>query len=236
MSFIMPSRRSTTNLLQASGELWSEDAEQAPLQFIVLAPGSAPDPRVEAVVASARQLAPDDVAIHRVAIDSLPAFDPALVDGPDGDIVERFREEIAVADAFLLIAAADDALARDLLAMALNWAATPAGEDALAGLPVVWLGLGGEPDVAAEVPGQIRDVVEVGGGVMPDDAAALTAPLAGDWVGRLGSHGRLEDITSRQAIGQVLIRLRQIAFSGEDDLPVSTDGPDGTDETDQTDD
>ena len=228
MSFIMPSRRSTTNLLQASGELWSEDAEQAPLQFIVLAPGAGSDPRVEAVIGAATQLAPDDVALHRVAIDALPPFDPALADGPEAEAVQGFRDEIAVADAFLLITASRDAPGRDLLVRALSWAATPVGEDALTGLPVVWLGLGGEPDVVAGAQRQVQDVVEAGGGVVPDDAAVLTGPLAGDWADRLGPDGRLEDIPSRQAIGQVLIRLRQIAFSGEDDIPVQ-------DESDVTD-
>lgn len=233
MSFIMPSRRSTTNLLQASGELWSEDAEEAPLQFIILTPGSAPDPRVDAVVGSVLLLAPDDIALHPVRIDDLqpfdPTFDPTLTEGPHVDIVQRFRDEIAVADAFLLIAPVDDAPAQDLLVRALRWAATPVGEDALAGLPVVWLGLGGEPGAVADVRRQIEAVVEAGGGVMPDDAADLIAPLAGDWADRLGSDGRLEDIPSRQAIGQVLIRLRQIAFSGGEDLPAAADPADMTD-------
>ncbi len=229
MSFIMPSRRSTTNLLQASGELWSEDAEQAPLQFIVLAPASVPDPRVEAVVGAAVQLAPDDVVLSQVAVDALPAFDPTLIDGSDAASVRRFREEIATADAFLLVAVGDDAPARALLVRALSWAATPAGEDALAGLPVVWLGISGDPDAVADARNQVRAAVEAGGGVVPDDAAALAAPLAGEWAGRLGSDGRLADIRSRQAIGQVLIRLRQIAVSGEEDVSAAADETDPTD-------
>jgi len=223
VSFIMPSRRSTTNLLQASGELWSEDAEQSPLQVIVLTPGPPTDARVEAVLSAAIQLAPDDIALHRVDIDALPPFAADLSDCPEAETVQRFREEISVGDGFLLVAAADDADEQALLARALRWAATPAGEDALTGLPVVWLGLGGDPNALTTARLQIQAAVEAGGGVMPDDAAALTAPLAGDWSGRLGPTGRLDDISTRQAIGQVLIRLRQMAFSGEDDIPASKD-------------
>ena len=228
MSFIMPSRRSTTNLLQASGELWSEDAEEAPLQFVILTAGDAGDIRVESVVGAARQLAPDDVALQPVQIDTLPPFDPELAVGPEVDAVQRFRMEIAVADAFLLVTPTDDILASDLLVRALSWAATPTGEDALAGLPVLWLGLGGEPGAVADVRRRIEGVVEAGAGVVPDDAADLIAPLAGDWVDRLGPDGRLRDIPSRQAIGQALIRLRQIAFSGGEDVPAATDGTDAT--------
>lgn len=215
----MPSRRSTTNLLQASGELWSEDTEQAPLQFIVLTPGSTLDARVEAVVGAATQLAPDDVALHRVEIDALPPFGPDPTGGPEADALQRFRDEIAVADCFILVTAADDGHAQRTLVQALRWAATPAGEDALTGLPVVWLGLGGDPDLMTNVRLLVRAAVEAGGGVMPDDTAVLAAPLAGDWTSRLGPTGRLDDVTSRQAIGQVLIRLRQVVYSAEDDIP-----------------
>lgn len=221
MSFIMPSRRSTTNLLQASGELWSEGAEQAPLQVIVLTPGPPTDARVEAVVSAATQLAPDDVALHRVEIDALPPFGPDPTGGPEADALQRFRDDIAVADCFLLVAAADDGNVQRTLVHALRWAATPAGEDALTGVPVVWLGLGGDPDLRTSVRLLVQAAVEAGGGVMPDDAAVLAAPLAGDWTSRLGPTGRLDDVTTRQAIGQVLIRLRQIAYSGEDDIPAT---------------
>ncbi len=228
MSFIMPSRRSTTNLLQASGELWSEDAEQAPLQFVVLAPGSSTDPRVDAVLGAATQLAPDDIALHPVAVDDLPPFAGDLADdGPVDAAVRRYRDDIALADGFLLIAAADDAHAQELLLRAVRWAGTPAGEDALADLPVVWLGIGGDPEVTAGVRLRVRAAVEAGGGVMVDEVAALAAPLTGDWSERIGPGGRLDDVTTRQAVGQVLMRLRQSAFSGEGDVPAGDDETDG---------
>jgi len=227
VSFIMPSRRSTTNLLQASGELWSEDAEQAPLQLVVLAPGPPNDPRMESVLGTAAQLAPDDIALHPVAIDDLPPPGDDLADGGPADAaVQRFRADIALADGFLLIAPTDDADAQELLVRAVRWAGTPAGEDALAGLPVIWLGLGGNPNVVTGIRLRVQAAVGAGGGMMPDDGAALAAPLAGDWSERLGPGGRLDDVTTRQAIGQVLIRLRQIAFSGEEDVPVSEDETD----------
>ena len=230
MSFIMPSRRSTTNLLQASGELWSEDAEQAPLQFVVLAPGSSAALRVDAVLGTAIQLAPDDIALYPVAIDDLPPFGEGPTDdGPDSAAVRRFRDDIALADGFLLIAAADDAHAQELLVRAVRWAGTPAGEDALADLPVVWFGIGGDLAVNTGACRRVRLAVETGGGVMPDDMASLAAPLAGDWSERLGPSGRLDDLGTRQAIGQVLIRLRQTAFSGGEDVPVTGDDDDETD-------
>ena len=230
MSFIMPSRRSTTNLLQASGELWSEDAEQTPLQFVVLAPGASAAPPVDAVLRTAIQLAPDDIALHPVAIDDLPPFGEGRADdGPDDAAVRRFRDDIALADGFLLIAATDDAHAQELLVRAVRWAGTPAGEDALADLPVIWLGIGGDPVDVTGVRRRVQAAVEAGGGVMPDDVATLAAPLAGDWSERLGPSGRLDDVATRQAIGQVLIRLRQLAFSGEEDVPVAGDDDDGTD-------
>ena len=229
MSFIMPGRRTTTNLIQASGELWEHEEQEAPLRFTVLAGGPATEPRVAAVIGAMLQLAPDDVSLEPLTIDDLPAFGD---DGPDAVVpepVERFQDDLTAADAVVLLASVADAPAIGTLVRALQWAATPAGEDALTGLPIAWLGLAGDASAATEARRQITGAVEAGGGVLIDPAGTLTEPLTGDWDGRLGPGARLEDLATRQAIGQALMRLREVVLTVAEPAPATTDGGDPAD-------
>ena len=230
MSFIMPSRRSTTNLIQASGELWDEEEPDAPLQFVVLAGGPATESRLAAIIRVLILLAPDDVTLEPVSIDGLPPFD-ALADGRIGvtEPVAAFRSAIRAADGFVLIVPADDEPALGSLLNALEWAATPTGEDALAGLPVVALAVGGDANAVATTQRRIRTTVESAGGIFPAGVDDLAASLGGPWHDRLGADGQLEDIATRQAIGQVLIRLREVASAGGEPDQGSGTGPGGAD-------
>jgi hypothetical protein len=213
VSFIMPGRRTTTNLIQASGELWDDEEQEAPLRFAILAGGPATEPRVAAVIRTVLRLAPDDVSLEPVSVEELPPFDLVAPDGVIAAPVERFQDDLATADGFVLIAPADDEIAIETIVRALRWAATPAGEDALTGLPVVWLGIGGDGEMAEATRSRIAAAVEAGGGTLLDPSGLLTAPLAGDWSGRLGPGAELSHLATRQAIGQVLIRLREVAFT-----------------------
>lgn len=232
MSFIMPGRRSTTNLIQASGELWDDEEQEAPLQIVVLVGGPAIEPRVAAIIRALIQLAPDDVTLDPVSIDDLPPFDPVA----DGNVavagsVVSFRDAVGVADGFILIVPSGDGPALESLIGALHWAATPTGEDALAGLPVVVLAVGGDVGATAVTNDRVHAAVDTGGGVAPLGIIALAAPLAGSWRDRLGPDGQLRDIATRQAIGHILIRLREIVLASgvrdsfdDEDRP-GTDGP-----------
>lgn len=242
MSFFMPARRSTSDLLQASGELWVDEGEVAPLHIAVLAPDDAVPALIDALLAAAGQLAPDDVTLHRVTISGLPdPADPAQE--PTGTIVPAavagFRDGLAAADGFLLVDVLPDPSGSSLpdpTLRAIRWAGTPVGDDALTGLAVAWLPIGADPAVQADRWSEVAAAVTDGGGVPLTGNDGLVAPLAGDLAGRLGADGRLDDLPARQAVGQLLIRLREAVLVGASDQDREggepDDGPDRDDERD----
>lgn len=239
MSFLMPARRSTSDLLQASGALWVDEGEVAPLHIAVLAPDDTVPALVDALLAAAERLAPDDVTLHRVTVSGLPdPADPAH--DPTGTVVPAavtaFRDGLAAADGYLLVDLPPDPAGPhrpDPTLLAIHWAGTPPGDDALTGLPVAWLPVGGGPPAGDDRWSTVAAAVRAGGGVPLTGNDGLVAPLADDLATRLDADGRLDDLPARQVVGQLLIRLREAVLTGGgDDGDGPDDGPAGEDERD----
>jgi hypothetical protein len=232
--YFVPARRSTTNLLQSTGELWLGEAEEAPVPVAVLARGDALGRPGEGaggtgaapgwlapVLRALAEVGPDDMAFGHVATAGLPevsAGDAA------GEAVGAFREALAEAEGILVLV--DDVATGTVeVGRALGWAALPAGEGLLAGLPVAVLGVAGERDALTAAVETTRALVRDGGGELVDGSAEA---LPGPWAGRVDGSGRVEDVATRQVLGQAALRLRHAVDAwgdedGSDDVAAPPD-------------
>ena len=217
MHYFMPSRRSTTNLLQATGELWVGESEEAPLPFAVLAPGmglgDGHDPGANPVwllplLRTIADVGPDDAVFGFLPAGDLPAVSAAAAVGP---AVQVFHDALLTAEGILVLVD-DDPDGTAVVQRALTWAALPEDERILEALPVVVLGVAGDGAALSATVAAIRAVVLAGGGDLIDVAGDT---LAGPWAGRMGDDGRVADVPTRQAIGQATLRLRHAVDAWE---------------------
>jgi hypothetical protein len=206
--YFMPARRSTTNLLQATGELLVGESEEAPLPFAVLAPGAGLGDRAGTnpdwllpLLRTIAEVGPDDAVFGFLPAVDLP--EPSA-QAMFGEAVQVFHDALMTAEGILVLVD-DDPAGTAVVKRALAWAALPEDESILEALPVVVLGVAGDTDALATTVATIRAAVEAGGGDLIDVTGDT---LAGPWDERIEAGGRVGDVPTRQAIGQATLRLR----------------------------
>ena len=158
-----------------------------------------------ALLAAARELAPEGMEISIHGLDRLPFFHP---DGRPGDVpgpVRDFLRAIAAADALLVATPEYNYGVPAVLTNALDWASQPPGASVLRGKPAAIMGASTGMGGTARAQSQLRQAfvyTEVHALLQPE----LYVARAQD---KFGADGRLLDAGTRERLSSLLRGLAE---------------------------
>lgn len=156
-----------------------------------------------AALRAAQELLPDGMTLDFADLAPLPMYNPDVDAAGTPDVVQRFKDRIARADALLIATPEYNYSVPGILKNAIDWASRPAGKSPLNGKPVAMMG------ASTGAFGTVRAQLHLRDMCLYNDMPVVRMPevLIMNAAKKFDDQGRLTDQDSRAFMRRLLANL-----------------------------